>query len=236
VAGLGVSGPGLTGAGVSDEGAYAMAVRIVQFSPGGETSLRRALRTFALLASALAIGAGLPGCARHDAPGASASSEAPGGPFNLVDQDGRAVDQTVLNGKWNVVFFGYTFCPDFCPTTLTTLGQAMQTLGPKAGDVRVVFISVDPDRDTPKALKTYLSAKVFPKNIIGLTGSPAQIAKVAKEYVVYYQKDGTGPNYTVDHSTAIYLMDPHGRFRAVIADGLTPQEEARQISQAMTGT
>jgi protein SCO1/2 len=238
VAGLGVSGPDRTGVGVADEGADAMAARIVQFVPGGETSLRGVSRSFALLASALVLCAvgGLAGCARHQASSAAqASSEAPGGPFNLVDQDGRPVDQTVLNGKWNVVFFGYTFCPDFCPTTLTTLGQAMQALGPKADDVRVVFISVDPDRDTPKELKTYLSAKVFPKNIIGLTGTPAQVAKVAKEYVVYYQKDGTGPNYTVDHSTAIYLMDPQGHFRAVIADGLTPQEEARQISAAMSG-
>ena len=88
---------------------------------------------------------------------------------------------------------------------------------------------------TPKALKTYLSAAVFPRNIIGLTGTPAQIAQAAQEYVVYYQKDGTGPSYTVDHSTALYLMDPSGRFHGVIADGLTPQEQAQQITAAMNG-
>jgi protein SCO1/2 len=199
--------------------------------------LRGASRKLALLASFFAIFAttGLASCARHAPANAQVASEAPGGPFNLVDQDGRPVDESVLKGKWSVVFFGYTFCPDFCPTTLTTLGQAMTDLGPKANDVRVVFVSVDPDRDSPKALKTYLSSKVFPKNIIGLTGTPAQIAKVAKEYVVYYQKDGTGSNYTVDHSTAIYLMDPNGKFRAVMADGLSPQEEAQQISAAMSG-
>jgi protein SCO1/2 len=166
----------------------------------------------------------------------SASADQPGGPFNLVDQDGRAVDQRVLNGKWSIVFFGYTFCPDFCPTTLTTLGRTMTQLGPAAQRVQVVFITIDPDRDSPKELKTYLSSRVFPKNIIGLTGTPAQIAQEAKAYVVYYQKDGTGPSYTVDHSTALYLMDPNGRFHGVIADGLTPQEQAQQITAAMNGT
>lgn len=141
----------------------------------------------------------------------------------------------MLNGKWSVVFFGYTFCPDFCPTTLTTLGKAMDALGPKAKDTQVVFITVDPARDTPAELKTYLSSRVFPKNIIGLTGTPAQIAQVAKGYMVFYQKEGTGPNYTMDHSTALYLMDPQGKFHGVIADGLTPQQDAQQISQAMSG-
>ena len=141
----------------------------------------------------------------------------------------------MLNGKWSIVFFGYTFCPDFCPTTLTTLGKAMDELGPEAKKAQVVFITVDPARDTPAALKTYLSSRVFPKNIIGLTGSDAQIATVAKEYVVYYQKEGTGSTYTMDHSTALYVMDPQGRFRGVIADGLTPDQDAAQIRQAMSG-
>ena len=111
----------------------------------------------------------------------------------------------------------------------------MKDLGAEARQVQVVFITVDPARDTPEALKTYLSSPAFPRNAIGLTGTPAQIAKVAKEYVVYYQKDGSGPNYTMDHSTAIYLMDPKGRFHGVIADGLSPQQDAAQISQAVSG-
>jgi protein SCO1 len=145
------------------------------------------------------------------------------------------VDQSVLKGKWSVVFFGYTFCPDYCPTTLTTLGRAMDALGPKAKDAQVIFITVDPDRDTPAAMKSYISSRVFPKNIVGLTGTPAQVAQAAKAYKVYYQKAGTGPNYTMDHSTALYLMDPDGRFHGVIADGLTPAQDAQQISQAMSG-
>jgi protein SCO1/2 len=142
----------------------------------------------------------------------------------------------VLNGKWSVVFFGYTFCPDVCPTTLTTLGQTMTLLGPQAKDVQVVFVTVDPARDTPAALKTYLSSRVFPKNIIGLTGTPAQIAEIAKGYKVFYQKQGTGPGYSMDHSTALYVMGPDGQFRTVIADGLTPQQDAQQLTDAMRGT
>ena len=190
------------------------------------------------LAGALALAAApmaLGGCAQRGAASAQATSPSPGGPFTLVDQDGHPVDQRVLNGKWSVVFFGYTYCPDFCPTTLTTLGKTMEALGPKAKDTQVVFITIDPARDTPGVLKAYLSSRVFPKNIVGLTGAPAQIAQVAKAYMVFYQKEGTGPNYTMDHSTALYLMDPQGKFHGVIADGLTPQQDAQQISQAMSG-
>jgi len=179
--------------------------------------------------------ASLSGCAPRAATASQAQGAEPGGPFTLVNQDGRAVDQSVLKGKWSVVFFGYTFCPDYCPTTLTTLGKAMDQLGPKAGDAQVVFITIDPERDTPAAMKSYISSRVFPKNIIGLTGSPTQIAQVARGYAVYYQKEGSGSTYSMDHSTALYLMDPTGKFHSVIADGLTPEEDARQISEAMRG-
>ncbi len=221
-----------------------MVIRIAEIERVSETrqtgSCRRGSRLARAVAAALALAAPLAACAPH-AGGSGAAQvaanpdETPGGPFTLIDQDGKPADQRVLNGKWSIVFFGYTFCPDFCPTTLTTLGQTMNVLGAKAQDVQVVFITVDPARDTPQQLKTYLSARVFPRNMIGLTGTPAQIAQVAKEYVVYYKKDGTGPNYTVDHSTALYLMDPAGKYHGVIADGLTPQEEAHQISAAMSG-
>jgi protein SCO1/2 len=177
----------------------------------------------------------LAACAPRIAQPSQAQGSEPGGPFTLVNQDGRAVDQSLLKGKWSVVFFGYTFCPDYCPTTLTTLGKAMDELGPKAKDAQVVFVTVDPARDTPAAMKTYISSRVFPKNIVGLTGTPAQIAQVARAYAVYYQKEGTGSTYSMDHSTALYLMDPTGKFHSVIADGLTPEEDARQISEAMRG-
>jgi protein SCO1/2 len=156
-----------------------------------------------------------------------------GGPFQLVDQDNRPVDQHLLDGKWTAVFFGYTFCPDVCPTTLTTLGQAQSLLGDKARRLQVVFISVDPGRDTPSQLKAYLSSPVFPKGTVGLTGSPAQVAQAAKAYKVFYQKAGSGGAYSVDHTAAIYLMDPHGKFNRVLAENLKPDEFTHQILEAM---
>jgi protein SCO1/2 len=156
-----------------------------------------------------------------------------GGPFRLTDQNGRVVDQNALLGKWTAVFFGYTFCPDVCPTTLTTLGEAQAQLGSKAQDFQVVFITVDPARDTPAQLKAYLSSPVFPKGVLGLTGAPAQVDQAAKGYKVFYQKEGTGDSYVMDHTSAIYLMDPAGKFNRVLAENLKPDEITHQISEAM---
>ena len=156
-----------------------------------------------------------------------------GGPFQLVDQDGRPVDEKILNGKWSAVFFGFTYCPDVCPTTMQALGEAKRRLGPKGDKLQVVFITVDPERDTPAQLKTYLSNDVFPKGTIGLTGSPEQVAAAAKAYRVYYKKNGEGDGYLVDHSTAAYLMNPKGRYDRVLPFGISPEEIAHQISEAM---
>lgn len=156
-----------------------------------------------------------------------------GGPFQLVDQNGKPTDESILKGKWTVVFFGFTYCPDVCPTTMQALGAAQQQLGPKADQMQVVFMSLDPARDTPAQLKTYLGSDIFPKGTIGLTGTPEQVAAAAKAYRVYYKKNGEGADYLVDHSTAAYLMDPKGRFDRVIPYGISPEEIARQISDAM---
>lgn len=168
-------------------------------------------------------------------PQAPPPAGAVGGPFHLTDQNGRAVDEKLLNGKWSVVFFGFTYCPDACPTTLALLGRTLDQLGPNAAKVQVVFVSVDPERDTPAALKAYLSSATFPRGTIGLTGTPAQVAAVAKAYKVYYAKSGSGADYTIDHSTLIYLMDPKGRFSRIIPYGLTPEEVKKQIADAMRG-
>jgi protein SCO1/2 len=156
-----------------------------------------------------------------------------GGPFRLVDQNGRTVTEKALEGKWTAVFFGFTYCPDVCPTTLQALGEAQDRLGPKAKDFQVVFISVDPERDTPAQLKAYLSSPAFPKGIVGLTGTPQQIAAVAKEYKAYYARRGDGPDYQVDHLAAVYLMDKRGRYDRILAGGLGPDEIARQVKDAM---
>jgi protein SCO1/2 len=166
-------------------------------------------------------------------PGSSPS--AVGGPFTLTNQSGAPVDQTLLRGKWTVVFFGYTFCPDVCPTTLANLGQAIDRMGTAAKGLQVVFVSVDPGRDTPPQLKTYLSSPAFPKGTVGLTGTPAQIAAVAKAYRVYYRRAGDGPGYTVDHTAIVYLMDPEGRFSRPLDTSVVPAALAAQIKRAMAG-
>lgn len=155
-----------------------------------------------------------------------------GGPFSLVDQEGRPVDESILKGKWSVVFFGFTFCPDVCPTTLAAMDAVKRDLGAAGKDLQVIFVSIDPERDTPGALKAYL-ADVGPAGTLGLTGTPEQVAKAAKEYRVYYRKSGDGADYTMDHSTAAYLMDPRGEFSLVLPYGLAPAEKARLIRDAM---
>jgi protein SCO1/2 len=176
----------------------------------------------------IAAACGLAACAKTQKP-------VVGGPFHMVDQDGKQVDESILKGKWSLVFFGYTFCPDVCPTTLQTVAQAEDRLGPKAKKLQVVFVTIDPARDTPRQLKTYLASPAFPKGTIGLTGTAAQVDAAAKAYKVFYQKQGTGPDYAMDHSSAVYLMDPKGRFDRVVAYGLSPDEIAHQVSEAMRG-
>lgn len=158
-----------------------------------------------------------------------------GGAFQLVDQNGKATTEETLKGQWNAVFFGFTYCPDVCPGTLQALAAASDQLGPKAKDLKIVFISVDPGRDNPAQVKAFLSGGNLPKNIQGLTGTPEQVAVATKAYKAYAKKVGDGPDYSVDHSTAIYLMDPKGRFDRVIAYNLPPDEIARQIKDAMAG-
>jgi len=171
---------------------------------------------------------------RSSAPPDASQQAAIGGDFHLVDQTGKPVDQTLLKGKWTAVFFGYTYCPDVCPTTLTTLGSAVDELGPKAKDFQVVFITVDPHRDTPAQLKGYLSSSSFPKGTIGLTGTDQEIATAANAYKVYFAKQGSGASYSVDHSSAIYLMNPGGRFDSVIPYGITPDQTRDDIVKAMS--
>ena len=156
-----------------------------------------------------------------------------GGPFQLVDHDGRPVDQSMLEGKWSLVFFGFTYCPDFCPTTLAALDATKQRLGDKAKDLQIIFISIDPERDTPQALKDYLSSDGFPEGVIGLTGTPAQVKAAADAYKAYYQKVGEGEGYTMNHSLTVYLMGPDGKFRTAVAEDLGPDRSAEVIERAM---
>jgi len=156
-----------------------------------------------------------------------------GGDFQLVDQEGRPVDQTILNGKWSLVFFGFTYCPDFCPTTLATIEATQALLGDDARDLQTVFVSVDPDRDTPQALKAYLESDGFPDGVVGLTGTPEQVEATARAYRAVYQKVGEGEAYTVNHSLTVYLMGPDGQFRSALAHDLGPQRSADLIRRVM---
>src|SRR5215475_10134053 len=133
-----------------------------------------------------------------------------GGPFHLIDQDGQPFSDQDLKGKSFLVFFGFTHCPDICPTTLFEMSQIMRDLGPEADRTAALFISVDPERDTPQAMKDYLSS--FDPHVRGLTGDAAALA-VAKAYRVYYRKVPVdGGDYTMDHTAIVYLMDKQGRF------------------------
>lgn len=199
-------------------------------SDEGKTVPKRRLIVAAVSILALAVLFGLGWSRGWLVPRAQAL---PGGAFTLVDQNGRLTTQAVLKGRWSVVFFGFTYCPDVCPTTLQALAQAQTLLGPKAGDLQVIFISVDPQRDRPAQLRAYLADPAFPKGTIGLTGTPDQVAAAARAYRVYFRKSGEGEAYLVDHSTAAYLMTPAGRFDRILPFGITPEEAARQISEAM---
>jgi protein SCO1 len=158
-----------------------------------------------------------------------------GGPFSLIDGDGRPVTDQTWHGKYMLVYFGYTYCPDVCPTTLTNLSDALDKLGAKADRLQPLFITVDPKRDTPPVVKQYAGA--FGPRIIGLTGSAEQIAAAAKAYRVYYAEHRTGPgpdDYSMDHSSVLYLMGPDGRFIAPLRADQTGPEMAAALTKLMS--
>ncbi|MFO1322711.1 MAG: SCO family protein [Burkholderiales bacterium] len=142
--------------------------------------------------------------------------------FALTDHTGKPRTLADYRGKAVVVFFGYTQCPDVCPTTLATLAEAMKTLGPDADRVQVLFVTVDPERDTQALLAQYVPA--FDPRFTGLYGDAAATERVAKEFKVIYQKQpgATPASYTVDHSAGAYLFDPQGRLRLYASHGQTP--------------
>ena len=158
-----------------------------------------------------------------------------GGPFKLEDGSGKPVSDTAFRGKYMLVYFGYTYCPDVCPTTLNEVADALDHLGAKADNVQPIFITIDPERDTAAVVKQYTAA--FSSRLLGLTGTVDQIAQVAKEYRVYYAKHRTGPgpgDYSMDHSSILYLMGPDGRFIAPIRADQSGTEMAAEIGKLMS--
>ncbi len=153
-----------------------------------------------------------------------------GGPFTLTDQDGRTVTEKDYAGKLMLVYFGFTSCPDICPTGMQTIAIALDDLGADAEKVTPILVSVDPERDTPEVMKDYVSS--FHERMVGLTGTPEQIAAAAKAYRVYYQKvqlPGSSLDYSVDHSGFIYLMGRDGKYLAHFRHNSTPEEIAKKL-------
>ena len=158
-----------------------------------------------------------------------------GGPFALIATNGQVVTDQTYRGKWILIFFGYTFCPDVCPTTLNNITVALDKLGSDAAKLQPLFITIDPKRDTRDALTEYLES--FDPRILGLTGTTAQIERVAKEYRVYVAQQKSGPNdmdYLISHSGYIYLMNPAGKFVNVIQGGEDGERIAAWLRNEMS--
>lgn len=159
-----------------------------------------------------------------------------GGDLRLVDQDGRSTDETTFKGRWRLVYFGYTFCPDVCPTELQTMTDAMDELGPRAAEkLQPIFVTIDPARDTPEKLKNYVA--LFGHRLVGLTGSVPQVQAAARAYRVYYAKspNASDPDaYLMDHSSFVYLMKPDGTLATVFPAG-TPSDSMAKGIREVTG-
>ena len=156
-----------------------------------------------------------------------------GGPFALTDQRGERVTDVDLRGHYLLIYFGYTYCPDVCPTELQDMARALDLLGDKASRVTPVFITIDPARDRVAVMADYVAH--FHPRLIGLTGTDAEIAQAAKAYRVYYAKvestgDVDGDSYLMDHSSYIYLVDPEGRFLTVYSYGQSPEDMAADVA------
>jgi protein SCO1/2 len=199
---------------------------------------RRFAPIAATLAAALVIAAGaLVALALRDNPKGAAGTllaNAIGGPFHLVDQNGKPFSDADLRGRWHLVFFGYTHCPDVCPTALNEIALALDRLGKtERPNVGVVFITVDPERDTPDVLKSY--AESFDAPLAALTGSPDAVAEAAKGYRVYYAKHARSDGgYDMDHSAVIYIMDPQGRFTATLTPDMTADAIATRLRKLLS--
>jgi protein SCO1 len=151
-----------------------------------------------------------------------------GGPFQLTDQTGRTVTDRDMKGRPSLIFFGFTHCPDVCPTTLFDVSEVLRSLGPDADRTGALFITVDPERDTSAALKDYLAS--FDPHLRGLTGDTDALTAVAKQYRVYYKKVPLdGGDYTMDHTAIVYLMDKDGRFVAPFSLKRKPDVAAAEL-------
>ena len=155
-----------------------------------------------------------------------------GGPIKLTGHDGKVVSDHQFRGKYMLVFFGYTYCPDICPAGLQVMTAALEKLGPKADNIQPLFITIDPERDTVEVMASYVEN--FHPRLIGLTGTPEEIAAVAKAYRVYYKKAGDDGDYLMDHSSILYLMDGDGKFAQHFTYSTDASGLAKDIEKAIS--
>ncbi|HTW34044.1 MAG TPA: SCO family protein [Rhizomicrobium sp.] len=194
--------------------------------------MRRTSTVLLLCALVLAVAASVALWRLSDRYGPGSGTAAIGGPFVLTDQNGHPRSDRDFHGRFVLLYFGYSFCPDVCPTTLAKIASALGKLGPQADRFVPIFITVDPARDTPSVLKSYLAA--FGPQFVGLTGKPSDIAKVAHSYRVYYAKHPlAGGNYAMDHSSVIYLLDPDGNFVKAYDDDASPAALADDLKKQL---
>jgi cytochrome oxidase Cu insertion factor (SCO1/SenC/PrrC family) len=191
-----------------------------------------ALVIVAFFASQHYFGALMPG---DDARRAEATTPAIGGPFTLTDQHGNIVTDADYRGRYMLIYFGFTYCPDVCPTTLATMAEALDLVGDEAGTIVPILITVDPERDTPEQLNMYVSH--FSPRFVALTGTPEQIASVAREYRVYYakvaEKGADEDAYTMDHSAITYLMGPDGTYVRHFGHATTADQMAERLREVI---
>jgi protein SCO1 len=157
-----------------------------------------------------------------------------GGPFTLTASDGSTKTDESFRGRWMLVYFGYTHCPNICPMTLSAISRALDTLGPLGANVQPLYITIDPERDTPEQMGEYTRA--FDPRILGLTGTPQAIALVAKEYRVFYEKVAgqTRDEYSMMHSSYIYVMDSNGRYVTLITQSEDPAAIVERMRELLT--
>ena len=196
------------------------------------------MRLFIPIALALLVAAAAPlgGCSGGDGACKVAGDPAVpvGGAFELTDQSGKVVTNETLKGKYRIVYFGFTYCPDICPTELQNITAALDMLGEDAAKFTPVFITIDPERDTAEAMAKYL--KSFHPSFIGLTGTADQVAKAAQAYRVYYARQSAGDDpdaYTMNHSGYIYLMDCEGRYIRHLDAGTSAADVAAALKELL---
>ncbi|KAB0682108.1 SCO family protein [Aureimonas leprariae] len=183
-------------------------------------------------AVALFAGAALAVVAMRNAPSATASADAPyGTPFQLADANGAPITEKVFQGKPTALFFGFTNCPEVCPTTLSELGAYREELKKSGKDFQIVFVTVDPDRDTFEVLKNYVGA--ISPDVVAITGPKDRLEAMLKGWGVYWKKVGDGPDYTMDHTATTFLLDARGSFAGTIAydeDSKTAKEKLERLA------